>query len=610
MYSVHFYTGSHEPSEDSVDRESVMANTRYALENGVAVFATEWGTNEASGNNGPFLDEADVWLNFLNKNNISWANWSLTNKNETSAAFMPFDLGKQDATNLNPGDNQVWEIPELSVSGEYVRARIKGIEYDPIDRTVREEFSEVIWNFDDGTTQGFDLNGDSPIKIVTVSNENGMLKIAGLDASNDISEGNYWANARISAEDSDFNPDIYGAEKLTMDVIVEEPTTVSIAAIPQNESYDWSNPDRAVQVTKEEFVKQEDGTYKTILTISRDDTPNLEAIGTDAEDSTLTNIILFIGAENTDTISLDNITVSGNRAAVEQPVEHDPLGEPTFPSDFEDMTRQGWNWDQSSGVKSALNIQEANGSKALSWEFAYPEVKPSDDWASAPRLMLEGINTTRGDNDYLVFDLYFDPVRVTEGAISISLAFAPPSLGYWAQATDSFDIDLEELDELTKTEDGLYHVKAVFDLNNISEDKVLETDTILRDITIIVADVESNFAGRMYFDNIGFTSESGGDPIVPVVPADPKPDKPVVDPVPEPKVDPDPTPEETVIELGGNDESASDPVIVDDVADKDKEDGKQLPKTATSMLNWIVAGLIVLIAGIILAIIARKKRLV
>ena len=196
-----------------------------------------------------------------------------------------------------------------------------------------------------------------------------MLNISGLDASNDISEGNYWANARISADGSNVNPDIYGAEELTMDVIVDEPTTVSIAAIPQNETYGWANPERAIQVTAADFVEQEDGTYKAVLTISRDDTPNLEGIGTDAENSTLTNIILFVGTEDADVIYLDNITVSGNRAAVEQPVEHDPLGEPTLPSDFEDMTRQGWNWDQGSGVKNALTIQEANGSNALSWEF-------------------------------------------------------------------------------------------------------------------------------------------------------------------------------------------------------------------------------------------------
>ena len=47
-------------------------------------------------------------VKFLNGNNISWCNWSLTNKNETSGAFTPFELGKTEATNLDPGSDQVW----------------------------------------------------------------------------------------------------------------------------------------------------------------------------------------------------------------------------------------------------------------------------------------------------------------------------------------------------------------------------------------------------------------------------------------------------------------------------------------------------------------------
>lgn len=513
MYTVHFYTGTHEsaaesypPGTPSSERDNVMANARYALEHGVPVIATEWGTSEASGNNGPFLDEADEWLEFLNSSNISWANWSLTNKNETSGAFTPFELGKQEATNLDPGEDQIWTPQELSISGEYVRARIKGVAYEPIDRTVREDFSTVIWDFNDGTTQGFGVNADSPIQDIALTNVDDALQITGLEASSDISDDNYWANVRLSADESSARADIFGAEEITMDVIVAEPTTVSIAAIPQSANVSWVNPQNAVQVTAVDFELQEDGKYKAGLSISKDDAPALAAIAADSANSILTNIILFVGTENVDIISLDSITVSGNRAVVEEPVAHAPLGTATLPSDFEDMTRQGWDWDGGSGVKNALTIETANGSNAISWEVAYPEVKPSDGWASAPRIVLGGINTTRGDNKYLTFDFYLDPVRASEGALSINLAFAPPSLGYWAQAVKNFEIPLTSLNKLTKTADGLYHFNAYFDLTNIADGKVIAPDTELRDITLIVADVESNFAGRMYFDNVKFQS--------------------------------------------------------------------------------------------------------
>lgn len=293
-----------------------------------------------------------------------------------------------------------------------------------------------------------------------------------------------------------------------MDVIVQTPTTVAIAAIPQSSTNGWANPLRAVKVTEEDFVEQIDGTYKAVLTITTADSPNFEAIAKDEKDSIMTNIILFIGAEDADVVCLDNISVSRNRVVVEQPIEHDPLGTPTFPSDFEDYTRQGWIWDASSGVKSELTIREANGSKAISWEVAYPEVKPDDGWASAPRIMLPNINTTRQDNKYLTFDFYLDPVRANEGVLSIHLAFAPPSLGYWAQASKTFDITLKSLADMEKTEDGLYHFKVSFDLDKLIDDKVLEYNTLLRDITIVVADVESDYTGRMYMDNVKFEPEA------------------------------------------------------------------------------------------------------
>ena len=108
MYTIHFYTGTHMPADEGYPegtqvqrRQNVMNNARYAMEKGLAVIATEWGVSEATGDGGPYLDEADVWIEFLNENNISWVNWSLTNKNEISGAFVPFELGKTEATSLD-----------------------------------------------------------------------------------------------------------------------------------------------------------------------------------------------------------------------------------------------------------------------------------------------------------------------------------------------------------------------------------------------------------------------------------------------------------------------------------------------------------------------------
>lgn len=132
MYALHFYSGTHEPSDGSEDRGNVMANARHALKNQAAIFASEWGTSEATGDQGPYLEKADVWLNFLNENNISWCNWSLTTRNETSGSFVPCEDGPASAARLDPGSKQAWEERLLSASGKYARASIKGIKEDQI----------------------------------------------------------------------------------------------------------------------------------------------------------------------------------------------------------------------------------------------------------------------------------------------------------------------------------------------------------------------------------------------------------------------------------------------------------------------------------------------
>ncbi|NMM62881.1 cellulase family glycosylhydrolase [Clostridium sp. P21] len=306
-YSVHFYSGTNPVSSDDTNKANAMSNVRYALNHGVAVFASEFGTSLATGTTGPYLSKCDAWLDFLNANNISWCNFSLSNKDEVASAL-------SSSTSLDPGSDLVWSNNELTTSGQYIRARIKGINYDVKDDTTSsvatapKDFSSGYWDFNDGTTQGFGINKDSPITTIAFENSNNALKLSGLNTkgSNDISEGNFWANVRLSADIFGQSIGIYGNKKLTLDIIAPSPTTVSIAAIPQSSSYSWENPTRAKRVWNNDFIKQADGTYKATLTITTDDSLNFAKIATDSYDSKVNNMILFIGSTS-DTIYLDNI---------------------------------------------------------------------------------------------------------------------------------------------------------------------------------------------------------------------------------------------------------------------------------------------------------------
>ena len=67
MYSLHFYAGTH---------KSWLRDKAYiALSKGLALFATEWGTTDASGNGAVDKTSTDEWLTYLEKNGISWCNW-------------------------------------------------------------------------------------------------------------------------------------------------------------------------------------------------------------------------------------------------------------------------------------------------------------------------------------------------------------------------------------------------------------------------------------------------------------------------------------------------------------------------------------------------------
>ena len=59
------------------------------MNNGIALFVSEWGTCEATGSGVLDYAEVETWLNFMETKKISWCNWSVCDKDETSAALKP-----------------------------------------------------------------------------------------------------------------------------------------------------------------------------------------------------------------------------------------------------------------------------------------------------------------------------------------------------------------------------------------------------------------------------------------------------------------------------------------------------------------------------------------
>ena len=80
-YTLHFYAATH--------HQELRNKGNTALNNGAALFITEWGTCESSGSGRLELNEARTWLSWADSHGISTANWGIYDKSESCAALKP-----------------------------------------------------------------------------------------------------------------------------------------------------------------------------------------------------------------------------------------------------------------------------------------------------------------------------------------------------------------------------------------------------------------------------------------------------------------------------------------------------------------------------------------
>jgi len=80
-YTLHFYAATH--------KQYLRDKAKTALDAGVALFVTEWGTCESTGDGRVDEAETKTWLDFLASHHISWANWALNDKAEACSALSP-----------------------------------------------------------------------------------------------------------------------------------------------------------------------------------------------------------------------------------------------------------------------------------------------------------------------------------------------------------------------------------------------------------------------------------------------------------------------------------------------------------------------------------------
>ncbi|NEW09347.1 cellulase family glycosylhydrolase [Paenibacillus sp. SYP-B3998] len=153
MYTTHFYAGTHgQLLRDRID---------YARSKGVAVFITEWGTSDASGDGGPFLAESQQWMDYLTNRQLSWVNWSLCDKTEASAALAP---------GASPYGG--WSDAQLTASGKFVRDRMKAGSTPPGDGIVSGKTYKLV-NVGSGKALDVNAAGTADGSNVQIWDDNG-----------------------------------------------------------------------------------------------------------------------------------------------------------------------------------------------------------------------------------------------------------------------------------------------------------------------------------------------------------------------------------------------------------------------------------------------------
>jgi len=103
MYSLHFYAATH--------KDSLRKRLDDCVTGGLPVFINEFAICSSSGSGANDFESGSLWMEVINKHNVSFIAWNLANKEESSSVFTP-DSSKTSA----------WADKDLTDWGKWIKA--------------------------------------------------------------------------------------------------------------------------------------------------------------------------------------------------------------------------------------------------------------------------------------------------------------------------------------------------------------------------------------------------------------------------------------------------------------------------------------------------------
>ena len=104
-YTLHYYAATH--------KDALRAKAEVARKAGLALMVTEFGLVEATGDGPIDMASSNAWWDWAEQHDVSWFNWSVTDKGESSAALKPG----------TPASG--WTDADLTASGRLLRTRLR-----------------------------------------------------------------------------------------------------------------------------------------------------------------------------------------------------------------------------------------------------------------------------------------------------------------------------------------------------------------------------------------------------------------------------------------------------------------------------------------------------
>jgi len=106
IYSLHFYAATH--------KQDLRNRADYALKKGLPIFISESAAVEATGDGKLDQEEWERWIDWAEKNKLSWITWSVSDKDETCSILYP-----------SAASDGNWKPADLKESGRLSRDRIR-----------------------------------------------------------------------------------------------------------------------------------------------------------------------------------------------------------------------------------------------------------------------------------------------------------------------------------------------------------------------------------------------------------------------------------------------------------------------------------------------------